>query len=199
MAVTTYAELSTLKDSVRVDDEEDDLQLQKALNGASRAIDRVTGRRFWLDDAVSARTYRPEGRTALMRAGEHLLLVDDIGTTAGLIVETGSASTSWTVVTSYETEPENALVDGRPITGILHLTGSWPSGRGQRVRVTATWGWPAVPDDIEQACLILARRLFHRKDSPAGVMGSQEWVVNLARRDPDVQGLIEHFVIPGFG
>lgn len=200
MATTIYADLATLKESlgVGVTDVADDNQLTKALNGASRAIDRVTDRRFWIDDAVSARVFRPERRTVRTPGGEHLLLVDDIATEVGLIVETGSAPT-WAAVTGFETDPENAIVKGEPITGLLQPVGQWPCSRGQRVRVTAKWGWPAVHADIEQACLILARRLFHRKDSPAGVMGAQDWVVNLARRDPDVQSLIENFKLHGFG
>ncbi|MDX2921298.1 hypothetical protein PV370_25695, partial [Streptomyces sp. NE06-03C] len=71
---------------------------------------------------------------------------------------------------------------------------------GAGVQVTARWGWPAVPDEIVQATLIQAARLYKRKDSPEGVTGSAEWgVVRLSRRDPDVWALIEHYVLPGFG
>jgi hypothetical protein len=37
--------------------------------------------------------------------------------------------------------------------------------------VTAKWGWPAVPDDIEVATQILTADLYKRKDSPGGVLG----------------------------
>ncbi|MFC5099857.1 phage head-tail connector protein [Kibdelosporangium philippinense] len=165
MAITIYADLATLKDSLKITDTDDDDQLTKNLNGASRAIDTVTGRRFSLDDNVSARKLRTDKRTVELDNGEQLLLVPDIATDAGLIVETGSKST-WTPVTDYELYPEDALVGGWPITGLTLDTRCWPSMPGQRVRITAKWGWSAVPDDIEQACLILSRRLFARKDSP---------------------------------
>jgi hypothetical protein len=79
------------------------------------------------------------------------------------------------------------------------VNGTWGTAT-TRVRVTAKFGWPTVPDDIVQACLIQASRLFKRADSPEGVMGSSEWgVVRLSRRDPDVWALIEPYTLPGFG
>lgn len=194
-----YGTLSALKErlSVEVADTSRDTLLTSALASASRSIDRTTGRRFWLDATVVQRTYRLSGRTVCETDGE-LLLVDDIGTATGLIVETGSGS-SWTAVTGYETSPDNALADARPITGLLRVNGTWGVYTG-RVRVTARFGWPAVPDDVTEAALIQASRLYKRKDSPEGIIGSAEWGVrNLSRRDPDVWALIEPFILPGFG
>lgn len=194
-----YSDLATLKQSLNMDsgDTSRDALLSKALTSASRSIDKATGRRFWLDSAPVARTYRLSGRTVLEADGE-VLVVDDIGTLSGLVVETGSSS-SWTAVTGYETTPDNALTDARPITGLLRVNGVW-GYQPSRVRVTARFGWPAVPDDVVQAALIQASRLFKRKDSPEGVTGSAEWgVVRLSRRDPDVWNLIEPYVLPGFG
>ncbi|MFF7180142.1 phage gp6-like head-tail connector protein [Streptomyces sp. NPDC008121] len=195
-----YAQLATLKAmlNVETDDASRDVLLSKALTAASRSIDRACGRRFWLDEAASTRIYKSAGRVVCDDAGERLL-VDDIGG-ASITVETGSGG-SWTTValTDWETWPDNALVRDRPVTAIGKLSGYWPGGTG-RVRVTAQWGWPAVPEDIEQATLLQASRLYKRKDSPEGVTGSAEWgVVRLSRRDPDVWALIEHFILPGFG
>ncbi|GGT43382.1 phage gp6-like head-tail connector protein [Streptomyces purpureus] len=193
-----YANLATLKAMLDLevgDNSRDDL-LNKALSAASRGIDRVTGRRFFLDGEPTARVFNPAGRVVCDASGTRLLL-DDLGA-APTLVETGSGS-SWTATTDYETGPDNALVRGRPITFLLRPSGGWGSG-ATRVRVTAAWGWPAVPDEIEQAALIQAARLFKRKDSPEGVTGSAEWgVVRVSRRDPDVWALIEHFILPGFG
>lgn len=193
-----YANLATLKAMLDLevgDNTRDDL-LNKALAAASRGIDRVTGRRFYLDDEVSVRVFNPADRVVCETGGARLLL-DDLGA-APTMVETGSGS-SWTAVTDYEVGPDNALVRGLPITFLLRTSGSWGGG-ATRVRVTAQWGWPAVPEEIEQATLIQASRLFKRKDSPEGVTGSAEWgVVRVSRRDPDVWALIEHFILPGFG
>jgi hypothetical protein len=193
-----YADLGTLKRQLGLDDTDDsrDALLEQALTAASRSIDRACGRRFWLDGTVVQRVYRPQGRTVVEADGT-LLLVDDIGSTSGLVVETGSSG-FWSVVSTWEALPDNALVISRPITGLLR-SGGWGTGTS-RVRVTARFGWPAVPDEIVQATLIQANRLFKRKDSPEGVTGSAEWgVVRLSRRDPDVWNLIEPYVLPGFG
>lgn len=192
-----YADLPTLKLAldIEADDTTEDSLLDKALAAASRSIDTSCGRRFWLDAAPVARSFRLSGRTVLDDSGV-LVLLDDIGA-APTLVETG-ANGAWTAVTDYETGPDNALLDGRPITS-LSRSGDWGSASG-RVRVTARWGWPQVPDEIGQAALLQASRLFKRKGSPEGVTGSAEWgVVRLSRRDPDVWALIEHFVLPGFG
>ncbi len=39
------------------------------------------------------------------------------------------------------------------------------------MQVTAKWGWPSVPDDINMACLILTADLYKRKDAPGGILG----------------------------
>lgn len=196
MATTTYATLPLLKESLGITDSESDDLLTPALASASRSIDTVTGRRFWIDDDVSARIYRPAERTVVQRDGV-LLLVDDIATTTGLIVEQGNTG-SWTALTDYETSPENALARGRPINGLLRL-GAWGGGYGIRVRVTAKWGWPSVPDEVVQATLIQAARLFRRKDSPEGVTASSEWgPIRVNRLDPDVQALLQNLVLPAF-
>ncbi len=194
-----YGDLAELKAKLEIasDDDSRDGLLTKALAAASRGIDRACGRRFWLDAEPVQRTYNPHGRVVRKPDGE-LLLVDDIGSETGLTVETGSGG-AFTDVTGYETSPDNALLDGQPIDGLLRLSGVWSASR-TRVRVTARFGWPAVPDDITEACLIQAARLFKRKDSPEGVMGSSEWgVVRLSRRDPDVWNLIEPYRQDGFG
>lgn len=192
-----YADLATLKLAldIEADDTTEDSLLNKALSAASRSIDTSCGRRFWLDAAPVARSFRLSGRTVLNDA-EVLVLLDDIGA-APTLVETGSNG-AWTPVTDYETGPDNALLDGRPITSLTRF-GPWGTAAG-RVRVTARWGWPEIPAEIGQATLLQASRLFKRKGSPEGVTGSAEWgVVRLSRRDPDVWALIEHFVLPGFG
>lgn len=196
-----YVELATMKSSLNMEpsDTTSDALLTAALSSASRSIDKTTGRRFWLDAAPVERTYRLGGRVVREDDGE-VLLTDDIGSVTGLVVETGSGVT-WTAVAGYETTPDNALADGRPVTGLLRPGGTWgPLSTTTRVRVTAQWGWPAVPDDIAQATLMQALRLYRRKDSPEGVTGSAEWgVVRLSRRDPDVWALIEPYFAPGFG
>lgn len=192
-----YATRESLKLRLNIEtsDTTRDTLLDGALAAASRGIDTATGRRFWLDPTATARTFTLAGNVVCGDGGDRLLL-DDMGA-APTLVESGSGA-SWEAVTGYDTAPDNALARGRPITALTLSTGSW--GTGLRARVTARWGWPDIPDEIEEATLIQAARLYRRKDSPEGVTGSAEWgVVRLSRRDPDVWALIEHYVLPGFG
>ncbi|MFC6017218.1 phage gp6-like head-tail connector protein [Plantactinospora solaniradicis] len=190
---TEYATLPELKAFRRKSGDTDDGLYQPRLIAASRAIDRKTGRRFYLDETATARTFNPRGRTT----PDGLLLVDDIGSAAGLVVEVGTGS-SWTAVTNYEPSPDNALAQNEPITGLLRATPFWGYAP-DRVRITAQWGWPTVPDDIKEATLLLANRLLLRKDSPEGVAASGEWgALRLSRWDPDVEALVSPFIQPGF-
>lgn len=192
-----YATLAELKAARHITDTTHDSALESALTRASRAIDSKTGRDpdgFTLAASASARVFNPCGRLV-----DDLLLVDEIGDTTGLVVEVGSDDDGWDATTDYETSPDNAIARGRPVTGLRHKT-SWPLASTTRVRVTAKWGWPAVPDEIAQATLLMANRLYMRKDSPEGVAGSNEFgLVRLSRWDPDVLAMIGPYMLPGFG
>lgn len=186
-----YAELAELKAmrSIATAVTSQDAALLKALTRASRAIDRRCGRRFYRDGVTSARTFSPRGRT-ILRGTEELLLTDDIATSAGL-----SATIGGVTVGNLSYSPDNAEARGEPITGILR-----PSWYGGDIAITAEWGWPAVPDSIQEATLLLANRRYMRKDSPEGVSGwSQEGQIQVSRFDPDIEDLINPFVIEGFG
>lgn len=191
-----YGDIATLKSmmDMATADTTANALLTQALASASRGIDRITGRRFWLDPSPVQRTFNPQGRTRCEASGE-LLLVDDIGSITGLVVETGSGGT-WAAVTDFETSPDNAILDGLPINALRLPSSSWGT-RATRVRITARWGWPAIPDEVVQATLIQASRLYKRKDSPEGVMGNAEWgTVRLSRHDPDVMALLAPFQRP---
>lgn len=197
MVNTLYTELSTLKTALGIQDNQSDALVSQALSSACRSIDKFCGRRFYRDDAPSARIYRPQRNVTWDRDGQ-LLLVDDIADPTGMIVESGTPQgNSWTAITDYETSPDNAIAKGEPITGLLRLAW-WFGGYGLRVRVTTTWGWPAVPDNVVQASQIQGARFYRRKDSPEGVLGSADWgAIRVSRLDPDVQALLADFREPG--
>lgn len=201
-APPTYVSLEMFKASLRVnataaDQDRDDLMLQ-ALSAASRQIEEHCGRRFWLDEADTSRTYSPRRRTVHTVDGD-LLLIDDLGT-APTTVEYGIGST-FTALTAndYLTDPDNATTQRRPITGLIRVNSNWPTGSGYRVRVTGRHGWPAIPDQVSQACLLQGSRLYKRRLSPEGVFGNDEFgLVRVSRVDPDVQALLAPYVIVGF-
>jgi len=199
--VADYATLADLKAALGItNDDTRDAALSAAISAASRYIDRRCGRKFDADSVATARVYNPRYRLVEDRVGQRFL-VDDISTVTGLVVELGIGG-AYTAITTYETAPENAIAKGLPIaelmfggdTAPLQFITPW-----SRLRVTAKWGWPDVPDDIAQAALLYAARVFRRKDSPDGVLGSSEWgSVRVSARDPDVEAFLAPYILPEF-
>lgn len=190
-----YATTDDLRAYLAIPDVQDDVELSLALTAASRVIDQTCNRQF---GSVSAedRYY-----TARRENNRWVIDIDDLMTTAGLIVsadlsDTGDYSDA---VTEYAMRPINAAAHGRPWTKIVvHPTSdNFPNGADGAVEVRAAFGWTAVPDTIQQACLLQASRFFKRKDAPFGVAGSPEMgseVRLLARIDPDVAVMVQPYV-----
>lgn len=197
----TYASLSQFKAQRKITATDRDDDMRQALRAASRRIDKTTGeRQFYLDKTTSQRIFRLTGRVYCTTEGEWLL-VDDIGNTTGMVVEVGDGTT-WTTVTTYQTGPANAIAKGKAITELLRPNNSWAVGVSgpAQVRVTARWGWPAVPEEIVRACLLQANRLYQRKDSPDGVLGNAEWgLARVNMLDPDFRDMVSDYCYPGFG
>jgi hypothetical protein len=195
-AVTTeYTTPAVVKGMIgkTTDDDRDDLIIQ-AIAAASRMIDQRCGRRFYADATATARTFTAHDR--LLTVGDtQSLRVDDYLASAGATVETKTSFTgTWTTVTGWEPGPDNADAAGMPWTEIAYQAG-W-AGDTTKVRVTARWGWPAIPDAVAQAAALLAARLYQSKDSPNGVLGSADWgAIRVSRFDPDVEVLIAPYIL----
>lgn len=191
-----YTDLPTVKEmlSKESEDTRDEL-VDQAIRAASRLIDKRTGRRFYTDAVPVARTFTTAGRVYYDRvSGGYQLLIPDLADDTGMSVEFGSGS-SWVVTTGFTAGPDNALLLGRPITRLANLGGWGTAG----IRITALWGWPAVPDEVQLAASLLAARLYRRKDSPQGVIGGGDFgPVRVSRIDPDVEALISDLILPGF-
>lgn len=195
MTITNgYADLPSLKQWLKInaDDAQDDPILERAIETASRSIDRYTARRFYADTVATPRVFNP--------ASGFLVYIDDVSTTNSLAVaidqdDDGTYESPWTLITDYITEPYN--VTDRPITTIRAMRLWLPTWWNLRpsVQVTAKWGWPSVPIEITQATLILATRIFKRKDSPEGVLGFGDLgaAVRISPNDKDVLTLIEPY------
>lgn len=189
-----YALLTELKSRLGITDANDDSPLSAALSVASRGIEFCTHRQFNDAGTATARLFYPKsaGRAE----------VDDFSTTAGLVVEIdasgdGSFGVAWSA-TDYELQPLNGIVDqvpGWPFWKIKasRQSFSYPSPRAS-LRVTARWGWSAVPAPIKEGCLILAEDIFKLRDSPFGVGGYGEYGRVRARENPNVWMRIAPYV-----
>lgn len=173
-------------------------EILRALRGACRRIDHACHRVFYLSPTATARELEIAGNTYYDReTGTYMLMTDDIGSLNGLTVEVGMGfGGGWTTLdpSVYELAPVGALSRRRPFEGIRML-GPWP---GRLARITARWGWPRIPDVVEQASQLLGARYVARLGSPEGVSFSADLggSIRLSRTDPDVHGLISNLIKP---
>ncbi len=191
----TYATLSELKAYLGITDNTEDPQLQDSLITASRGIEHICGRRFWPDQAASARLYNPRDADVVN--------VDDFWTTTGLVVaidESDSGTYSRTLATTeYVAEPFNGVNDGEPGWPYYRLGSTglrWPCNRSRRapIQVTAKWGWATVPGPIKQAAVYLAEETFKMKGSPFGVAASDIHGPIRMRDNPKVMAMLKPYM-----
>jgi hypothetical protein len=181
--------------------------LDRAINTASRAIEKHCGRQFYDSGSATARRFQV--------VDPYLLHVPDFSTTTGLAVKTdenddATYEITW-ASTDYELEPIDGIVNGLsgwPYTSIRAVGSySFPYGsmRKYTVQVTARWGWTSVPDDVQQAALQVASEMFRRKDAPFGIAQTVEFGPIRLGADSlrAVSALLETFrnprTAPGFG
>lgn len=175
--------------------------IERAINASSRAIDKYCGfplRKFWIDTVPTTRVYVPDNRQTIWIA--------DVGSTVGLTVSIGTAfDTAWTT-SDYQLGPANVEQYGGSFAYTkLTAIGSalFPIDRTGRptVRITGLHGWSAVPDEVNQACVIKATSLLKRKDAVFGVAGFGEFgtAVRIRAEDPDVADLLGPFRRYGAG
>jgi hypothetical protein len=179
-------------------------QLDRAANAASRAVDRYCYRRFWRDVGLTTRLFRVDDPIVVW--------VDDISSRQGVVVKTdddldGTFGTTWSA-DEYQLEPLNA--DGYNASDTPTPYAFWRisavgrgglaarifpySDRRAVLSVTARFGWSAVPDDVAEATMLLATRLFRRKDVPFGIAAfGDSGVVRIGRQDGDAAGLLEPY------
>lgn len=193
-----YVTSDDLKAFVRISDSDDDTQIALAVTGASRAVDRHCKRQFGQTDSTEERFYTAEWDRLRRR---WVIQIDDLMTETGLAIdfdvdddETYSGS-----IDEYRLRPANAAANGRPWTEIVVHPDSTtkPTAREGAVRVTAQFGWTAVPDTVKQATLLQGSRILSRRDSPYGVAGSPDLGSEmrlLAKVDPDVAVILDEFV-----
>lgn len=190
-----YVTQAELKSWLNITDNIDDALIDVCRESASRAIDGYVGRRFYKDAVASARRFRAVDPV--------VLAVPDFWDTATLVVETddnndGTFENTWTS-SEYQVEPLNADAEGWPWRELVAIYDRvWPL-RGPRacVRVTAKWGWAAVPADVKQALYLQGARVFKRKGAPFGIAGAGDQLGEVrmlsANLDPDVRVMLDRF------
>jgi len=201
MAITNgYATLNEIKAYLSISDTTDDTLLEKLVESSSRSIDKIANRRFYADTSATTRLYRAYS--------DIFVYTDDISGTSGLVVKVdedgnGTYSKTVTLNTDFILDPLTASALGRPFTQLTMVsnTESWPifpgltqNGLRPGVQVTAKFGWPSVPSDVNVACLILTADLYKRKDAPGGVLGLGDLgVIRMSPVGRDVSQMIRAY------
>jgi len=191
LAITNgYATLVEVKAALRITDSVDDSLLDMAVESASRLIDGYAGRQFY--SSGTATRY-------FVAYDDFNVEVDDLANGTVTITTAQDADgvfdTTWGT-DDYQLEPLNQILDGigwaftsiRAVGDYL-----WPISGGEAlIKVQGTFGWPAVPIAVKQACIIQASRIFKRLDSPLGVAGFGDLgaIRVSSQLDPDVAQLV---------
>jgi len=191
LAITNgYATLVEVKAALRITDLVDDSLLDMAVESASRLIDGYAGRQFY--SSGTATRY-------FVAYDDFNVEVDDLANGTVTITTAQDADgvfdTTWTTG-DYQLEPLNGVLDGIawPYNSIRAVGDYlWPITGGEAlIKIQGTYGWPAVPIAIKQACIIQASRIFKRLDSPLGVAGFGDLgaIRVSSQLDPDVAQLV---------
>jgi len=198
--VNGYATKNQIKAALRIGtaDVLDDDLIDNCAGAASRLIDGYCNRKFWAVGSATVRVYQAED--------SFFCSIDDISGTAITLQTSTNADgvfdTTWSP-TDWQLEPLNGNLDGitwaydkiRAIGDYLFPTVNANYGSQALVKVTANFGWPAIPEPVTQATIIQASRLFKRYDSPLGVAGFGDMgAIRVSRAlDPDVAQLVEPY------
>lgn len=172
----------------------DDAELALAITTASRSIDRACNRQFGQVAEMEARYFTAHRR----HDGRMAVAIDDLQEPEDMTIDVDSAGdlTYSSSVTTFRMLPLNATAAGFPYTEIeLPPQSVVPRVLGA-VKVTACWGWSAIPSSIQNATLLQAARLMKRRDAPFGVAGSPELgneLRLLERLDPDVAVMVADY------
>lgn len=191
MAVTNgYTTLANVKAALRLTDNVDDALLEQAIEGSSRRIDGYCGRFFYQKTAtISLFAYDPWNQPVSDLVSITTLKTDENAD--------GTYETTW-AATDYLLEPTNATLQTRPYQRIVASAGrTFPLTTMPPlplVQINGVWGWPAIPDDVEQACLLLSLRSFARLNAALGVVGFSDMAIMVRSIDPDVRDLLAPYM-----
>ena len=171
---------------------ENDAVMEEVIAGISRLIDKKVGRRYYA--VTETRYYTAESETELRV--DPLLSVSslDVDYDGDRVYEVAFAATD------YDLYPYNAAVDGSAYRQILIAPLGryrFPAGMPRGISVTGSFGETAsIPAIVREACLLMAERLYKRKDAPFGVTGAPgvNEMIAIAAEDPDFKTLLKPLI-----
>lgn len=193
-----YVTRAELKSYLKIDSSitDYDADLDDVLESSTREINNHCSRQFNRDNVITS-----TGTQTRVYACRYSWLaeIDDVHTITDLEIDTdpngdGTYTEAWTA-SDYQLEPLNGIRDGNtgwPYFKIRAINAlRFPVlGYVASLRVTAHFGWAAVPADVKQAQLMLAAETFKMREAPFGVAGWSEFGAVRVRDIPKVGKLL---------
>jgi hypothetical protein len=189
---TLYASLPELKQYLAIPDEASDVDLERALDVASRKIDGECGRAFGLETAQT-RLFYPQ--SAWVTKTPDLVAVTTLKTDPY-----GDQTFARTLTTTdYELWPLN---EGRYQEIRIRPLAQYSFTTGRYVQVVGSFGCVVdggAPVEVRQSALILASRYYKRSEAPFGVLQNTDLgqYTRLSQSDPDVSALLAPWRLTG--
>jgi hypothetical protein len=165
--------------------------LEWAMEAASEAIQSYCGRAFLSETPASARYFDSEDSRRLD--------IDDCTAVTEIAVDTGGTGTFTALAaTEYQLLPpggRSRTLGVVPYQAVMRIGGLWPhrnrypltftaSHRVGLVRVTALWGWTAVPHPVKRATAIFTQDLLRDKEATFGGVATTTEGVTIMSRMP---------------
>lgn len=202
--VNGYLSIEEAVSYVGRNESRDTYELEDVVTACSRMIDRYCGRHFYQQTATAREFDTDDGFKVKFGPFNDLVSVttfaydnDDSGTYESTLSATqyqlhapgqNQAPATWPY--TYAT-----VLGTGPVLPVAPAA----SGRSDLIRITGTWGWPAVPIEVKQATRILVAEMAKLQDAPLGVAGFGEFgVVRLSSMMPArARQLLQPFRHPG--
>lgn len=202
MAITNgYCTLNEVKSAARITDNTDDVLLENCVEAASRRIDGFVNRFFYQINATISLYLTDTNVVGPYSYNQYTLSIPDLYSITTLKSDDdgdGTFETTWTQNTDYRLEPLDTVLQTRPYNKIIAIGAKsfpvifQPPMPGMQVQ--GVWGWPAIPDDVREAAIIMSLRLFSRYNSPLGVLGFGEMgAVTVRAVDPDIREMLSPY------
>ena len=185
--------LEAFKAAITIDDTVDDGDLQRALDASTAWIEHYCGRAFGdVSTSADARIFVPSSPDRLS--------VPDVASVSQVAIDNAADGTFGLVLapSSYALYPTSV---GQPgVSGNYTEIRIRPGSStgfivGLETQVVGRWGFGGTPAAVEQACIILASRYFHRLNAPFGVLESAQLgsFGSIPEQDPDVVALLSPY------
>lgn len=168
-------------------------ELDSQLRAVSRHIERTTGMFFTKDAAAVTRIY-------VVRYAGSVLHTDDIAVTPTALAYDSAGNGGFaTTVTGYELRRNGSInphrgPEPKPWNEIYlpsYAVGATSVSVGQRWRVTAQFGWPAVPEAVRQATIQITALL--RVESPRAT-ASIDQLGQVVSMNPQARSIVDDLI-----